>query len=439
MALATRLGERTVWILALLGVVGGFAVTWSFVEPAPPARIVMSTGSMDGTYHAVALRYQAALAAQGIELALVNSSGAMENLERLRSGEAQLALVQSGLSLPEDAEALDALGSLYLEPLWVFSRAEATPHYLSELEGVRAAMGAEGSGTRALAALLLEESGVAVEAVELGGGAAAEALLAGGVDVAFFVSGAGDAKLLRLLSDPAVRLMDMRRAPAFVTRHRFLEQVTLHEGLLDLQRNLPAADHMTVAATATLAARRDLHPAFTTPLLQAAAAVHIEGGLLEAPGAYPAPDHVDLPLSDEAAYYHEGGPSFLNRFLPFWAASLVDRLKILLLPLLTLAIPLARVAPPIYRWRIRSRIYQWYEDLRAIHLRAAEPGADRAALLEALAAMRREADAVEVPLSYMEEYYNLRTHIALVEHRVREGGEGSPGAQSAKAEPVGGG
>ncbi|MCA9267233.1 MAG: C4-dicarboxylate ABC transporter substrate-binding protein, partial [Planctomycetales bacterium] len=203
-------------------------------------------------------------------------------------------------------------------------------------------------------------------------------------------------------------------------RFPYLTPVTLGEGLLDLDRNLPDHQVTLVAPTACLVARGDLHPALTPLLLEAAAEVHAGGGYLEEPGEFPSPHRVDFPIGAEARRYFSRGPSLLYRYLPFRAAAWIDRVKLMLLPLITLLLPLAKAAPPVYRWRIRSKIYRWYRVLRDIDqkLKDSSEPIDAAAEVARLKTLDRELAEVSVPLSYMEEFYNLRLHIRYVQERL---------------------
>jgi hypothetical protein len=95
-------------------------------------------------------------------------------------------------------------------------------------------------------------------------------------------------------------------------------------------------------------ADKDFHPALTDLLLLAAAEINGRGGLFEMPGEFPAPKFLDFQLSEEARRFYETGPSFLRRYLPFWLANFLIRMKIMLLPLLALFFPLVRLLPPFY-------------------------------------------------------------------------------------------
>lgn len=407
--------------LALIAA-AGFLVAWRYVEPAPPRTITISAGAVGGAYYSYAQQYKQILAESGIELEVLESAGAVENLVRLTDGEVDLGLVQGGLASLAPSDDLASLGSLYFEPLWIFARAGATPSYLSELEGRRVAIGPDGSGTQALARQILQASGVDesnAELLALDTEEAADRLLAGAVDAALFVAAPQSTLILELLESPQADLMTMRRYLSYRARYRFLSSVVLGEGMLDLERNIPAEDKRLLAAAATLVARGDLHPALTPVLLDAVARVHEDGDFFSEPGEFPSTRFVEFPMTAQAERYLEDGPSFLHRHLPFQWASRLDRLKILLVPLLTLLIPLGRIAPPIYQWRIRSKVYRWYAVLREIDLiLEVDPRADVPAQIERLERLESEVNDINVPLSYMDEFYALRLHIHLVRQKL---------------------
>ncbi len=405
----------------------GFVVAYLFVEPAPPSRITIATGREEGAYFGFAQRYAEILARDGITLEVRATSGSLANLDLLADPDSgvDLAFVQGGTGDPAAAPELRSLGSLYYEPLWVFTRLQPPPWRLSALAGRRIAIGEQGSGTRAVALQLLTDNGLtggAAGLVLLGGNRAAESLLAGDLDAAFVVASVEAPVVAGLLEAGAVRPMSLARAEAYARRYRFLSHVVLPEGVIDLARNIPDRDVALLAPTANLVAREDLHPALAVLLLEAATAVHGAGGLFERPGQFPAPHNLDFPLSTAAQRYFELGPPFLQRYLPFWAANLVDRLKIMLLPLVTLLFPLFKIVPPTYRWRVRSRVYRWYRELQAIDERIAKagPAADLPGLARELARIEDEVSQLHVPLAYADTLYQLRLHIAFLRGKLQE-------------------
>lgn len=407
---------------AIVLVLIGFILTYQFVQPAPPNQIRIASGQKEGAYYLFAQQYQKRLQQEKIQLDVVNTAGSIENIQRLISGDVQAALVQGGTASGSDAElTLRSLGSLYFEPIWVFHRKTLTVTHLTDLLGKRIAIGAEGSGTRPLALLLLAENDVNLSntpLMELGGRAAADALLSGEIEAAFFVASPMSPVVRALLDSDQIQLMNFERADAYTRTHRFLSSVTLPEGVISMRRNLPAQKTILLAASANLVVREDLHPALMDLLLQAAQGVHNAGGWFEQKGEFPAPDYLVYPLNSEAERFYKYGPPLLQRYLPFWAATLIDRLKVMLLPFLALMIPLIKIMPPIYRWRMRSRIYRWYKQVLEIDRRLFLAEADLGQAQTELAKIEYEASHIDIPLSYAEELYDLRLHISLIQQKL---------------------
>ena len=405
--------------ISIIVLLAGFAFAYQFVEPAPPREITIATGGTGGAYYAFAKRYHETLARQGIKLNILQSAGSIENIALLASGKADVAFVQGGTGDARANPNLVSLGALYFEPLWVFVRADLPVESLSHLRGLKIAAGAEGSGTWAVAKQLLEANQVPTDTPNVSHASstdAAHALMSGGVDAAFLVSSPASSLVAELLERPELKLLNFDRAAAYTRQLRYLSAVTLHQGVISLGRNIPAQTMTLLAPAATLAAREDLHPALQSLIVQAAREIHGGGGVFEEPGQFPSTHHLDYPLSGDARRTLENGPSFLERYLPFWAAVLVDRLKVMLIPLITLMIPLIKIFPPAYRWRIRSRIFRWYKDLIRIEqsaINASDEG-ERQALLQELMKMADEVRDLHVPLSYTDEVYNLRLHIEMI-------------------------
>jgi len=406
--------------------IAGFVLAYQFIEPAPPKQIRIATGREEGAYYRFGLNYREILARGGVSVLVQSTSGSIENLRLLgnESGGVDVAFVQGGCQIPGSSPALQSLGSLYLEPLWVFVRTEGTPTRLTELRGKRLAVGEEGSGTRALAMKLLSENGLSeppTTLLALPGLDAAKALEKGEIDAAFFVASPTAPVVREMLLAKGVRLMTFERAEAYARTFRFLSRITLPEGGISFEENIPARETVLLAPAANLVAREDLHPAIVGLLLQAATEVHGGGGLFEGPGEFPSARYVDYPLSKDAGRFFKYGPPFLQKYLPFWAASLVDRTKIMLLPLITLLFPLFKIVPPTYRWRMRSRINRWYKDLQSVDEwgPANSSPEDIARCFAELDRIEREVMQIHVPVGYADALYTLRIHIDFIRNRLR--------------------
>jgi TRAP-type uncharacterized transport system substrate-binding protein len=398
-----------------------------FVKPAPPKRLVLATGPEAAGYSEFGQRYRTILARDGITLELRATEGSVENYTLLKdpASGVDAALMQSGIGSADDAPDLLSLGAVAYEPLWIFCRGRERLEDIGQLGGRRLAIGPPGSGTHRLALNMLEANGLtqeSVAAVHATGLPAAEALLAGAVDCMIMIAPAEAGIVKALVFAPGLSLMHIARADAYVRRMQYLTKLVLPEGVLDLQNSLPARDVTLLGATTQLVARRELHPAIQSLLLQAASEVHAAGSLFSRPGEFPSARRSDLPLSDDAARYYASGKPFLQRYLPFWLANLVDRMLVAMIPIVAIVFPLVRVVPPLYRWRVRSRIYRWYGELMFIEnetrtrLTAGEVR-DYHARLDAI---EHTVDQLSPPLAYADQLYLLRQHIDFVRGKLTQ-------------------
>ena len=406
----------------------GFLVALHFVRPAPPRRFVMATGARDGAYHEFGLRYQKLLARQGIQLDIRPTAGAIENVRLLKdpASGVDVAFVQGGVLAAEDTDQLLSLGTLYLEPIWIFSRGELKGQDIAGLAGQRVAVGPDGSGTRVVADLLLNANGItpaAAPRVPVTGHAAKEALEQNRVDAAFFVASVQAPVLREITRLPNLKLMSFGRADAYTRHFPFLFKVVLPRGALSLASDVPSHDIVLLAAAVNLVIRSDFHPALADLLLMSAGTIHGGPGLFEHTRQFPSAERVDAPLSAEARRYYESGPPLLIRYLPFWMATLADQLKVMLVPLIALMFPLFKIVPPLYRWRVRSRIYRWYRVLDKIDHALAKRGAatDLGTLRDELDHIEDEVRQVTVPASYRDDLYHLRVHIDMLRTKIEAG------------------
>lgn len=394
----------------------------------------MATGSETGAYHAFGKLYAERFRKEGIELSLRSTAGSTENLSLIGdpSRNVPVAFIQGGVATAVQHPELLSLGSVYFEPLWVFVRGDAPIGQLTDLAGRKLAVGGSGSGTRTLALKLLAENGVIGETAtifDLGGPDAAAALKRGDVDAAFFITSATSETIRDLVASPGIQLTSFGRAEAYLRRHRYLSAVTLPRGAVDLARDLPRRDIVLLAPTATVVANPDLHPALIDLFLLTMRDAHRSGGLLEAPGDFPSGKFVTFPMEPAAERFYERGPPFLQRYLPFWAANLIDRLKIMILPLLTLLYPLFKILPPMYNWRMRARVNRWYRDLQALDDRVRSGAISNGDARAEIDRIEQAVEQVTVPAGFASSAYTLRLHIDFLRHRIE--GEGSVADPSA--------
>lgn len=396
------------------------------IQPAPPSTLTMSAGPKGSTFWNAAQKYKAILARNNITLTVLESEGSAQNLQRLSDphSNVDVAFVQDGLS-SSVPDGLVSLGSVAYVPLAVFYHSPVPLTRLSQFAGQRLAIGAEGSGTRALALALLKSNGIepggATKLLPLSGDDAARALVAGKIDAAFLAGDSAQPPVMgRLMRMPGVRFFDFDQADAYARRFPYLTAITMPMGAFDLGRNLPATPLHMIAPTAELVARDSLHPALSDLLIEAAKEVHGRSTLLQRAGEFPAPRAQDFPISDDAARYYKSGKGFLYRVLPFWLASLADRLVVLLVPIIVVLIPGLRLVPSLYAWRVKSRIYRWYGSLITIERAAMADTSpeERRALVRKLDTIEESVNGMKMPLAYADQFYVLREHIGFVRARL---------------------
>ena len=417
----------------LLAAIAVAVLAYIWVDPAPPRQFSMATGQFNSAYEEFGRQYAARLARDEIRLSLQPSLGSHENLQRLVEGKVDVAFVQSGSTDDGQAarEGLVSLGSLFTEPVWLFLREETKVAQLTDLKGKRINLGPEGTGVPRLFRQVLDANGIEPGELQLGAlenTPATVELLAGRIDGLVF-SSAPEAPLIQmLLQTPGIRLFNFTQADAYTRRLPFLTHVVLPRGIVDLGRDIPSQDYHLIAPTATLVAREDLHPALMGLLVKSAGDIHAKAGWFQQQGQFPSPKYTEIPVAREAARYYRDGPPFLQRYMRFWLANLFERLWVVVVALAALLIPLSKIVPPIYVWRVRSRVYRWYGELRKVEQElegereAGEPAeqeAARGALLGRLDDIEERVNHISIPLAYAEELYRLRSHINFVRERVR--------------------
>ena len=434
--LSTRDLLATAGPFALLAIALLALAYWMF-DPSPPRRVVLATGTEQGAYAEFGKRYAELLKAYGIQVELRATQGSAENLKLLRDPDSgvDLAFVQGGADRrfgpDEDASAgLVSLGSLFYEPVWVFFREDAERRILGgrpfeslvQLPGWRINVGAKGSGVAVLADKLIEANQLdpkQIDLARLSQTPAVVELLDGPLDALMFVSAPESLMVQMLLQTPGIKLLDFSQAEAYSRRFPFMSAVTLPRGMVDLGRDMPPHDIHLVAPTGTLVARDSTHPALIQLFVQAAQPVHGSSGWFQHKGDFPNGRNAERPLATEADRFYRSGVPFLQRYLPFWLANLFERMWPVLVTLIAVLLPLSRMLPPLYEFRVRSRIFRWYGQLRAVEQEIETERRSPGDLARELDTLEQRVGRIAVPLSHVDELYALRTHIQLVRSRLQ--------------------
>ncbi len=428
-------------------VIGLLVVAYWWLQPQPPKHVTLATGPTGSAYAQFGKRYAEALKHSGITVELKATSGSTENLQLLRSGGADVAFVRGGSADPvADEEAgLRSLGALFYEPIWLFYRTDVAQKIdrktgaltsLTQLRGLRVNVDLPGSGLPEIMERLLKANRLGPDDLLLSNleqAAAAEALQAGLLDAIVLFSAPQSPQVQRLLRAGDVQLMDFGQAEAYTRRFPFLSAVSLPRGVVDLSKDLPLHDVSLLAATTSLLSRDETHPALRQLFAQAAQTMHSDAGWFNRARDFPNTRTSELPVSPEGDRAINGTPPFWQRYLPFWASNLVERMWLVLGGVLVLMLPLSRVIPPLYQFRVRRRVFRWYARLRDIEAKvdARQGQAERDKLVEELDDLDRVVNKVAVPLSYADELYALRNNIYAVRKRALAGS-----ASPATAPPV---
>ena len=403
----------------LIFVAAGLWYGSTLIQPPPQKVVVISTGGEAGAYHAFGKLYQQQLLNAGIAAELKTSAGAIENLKRLHDPKSNVsvALLQGGVADKAGATGLVSIGRMFYEPLWIFYKSADTLDRVSQLKGLKIAVGSDGSGTRKLAMTLLSAANISEQNATLlpiTGPPAVEALKNGAAD-AVLLTFAPEAPLIQaLLRDPSIKLMSLSQANALTRIYPYLSHLTLPQGVIDLENNIPPRDVDLIAPVAALVASDDLHPALIAQLAEAASHIHSGPNLFTQAGEFPRPIDPEFEMSPDAVRFYKNGPSFLQRYLPFYWANFV-----LLIPLATVAVPLLRGIPAFIKWRVQRKLTYWYGRLDRLESGIGKKGAPSASVqARELAAISDAVAALKVPRAYSEQYYNLRGHIDLVRTRL---------------------
>ena len=402
-------------------------IAYKFIDPAPPRKIIISTGNSELNYNAFASIYGVYLKKEGITLESRTSSGDVENLKRLKDPESDvdIAFIQDGMASTEGAGSLLSLGSLYYQPAWIFCRCTKETTHLASLKGKKIAVGRVGEGTRALSMALLSASGINAKnttLISIGGKEASQKLLKGKIDVAIIVDVPDSYLIQEILKDNTISLLSLDDAEAYTRQLPYLHHLVLPEGALNLGRNIPSHDINLVAPTTTLIIKEGMHPALVYLMLKVISQVHSGPRMLNKKGEFPSTNDTDFPLSDQAVGFYKSGLPFIDKYLPFWAATFVNRTLIVILPLLALLIPLTKIIPTVYIWLVKRKLFRYYGELRYIdaQLREKTLAENRMQYLDKLNEIDDNVSDLKLPVTFSQYAYELRAHIELVRSKLQK-------------------
>jgi len=406
---------------SLLFILIALYVGYRFIDPAPPKKIVIATDAKGSNYASFAYLYRDYLKKEGITLEIRETKGDIENLKLLKdeTSGVDMAFIQDGIASAEGSGSILSIGSLYYDPIWIFCKCKTPVSHLSDLKGKKIAVGKAGSGNNALSMAILQASGINSSnstILAIGEEASAQAILDHKVDVTILLDVPTSSYIKEILSDQSIALVSLDEAEAFTRQYRYLHHLTLPEGAIDLEHDIPAGDVHLLSPVVTLVAKGDVHPALVYLMLKVIGEVHSGASMLNKEREFPSDKDTDFPLSDQASSFYKSGLPFLDKYLPFWAATFVNRTLIVIFPLLAILIPLTKIIPTIYVWLIKMKLFRYYGELRFLETQLRQGGLekDHQAYLDMLNEIEEKVNDLKLPLSFSQHIYELRSHIELV-------------------------
>jgi TRAP transporter TAXI family solute receptor len=413
------------WLAAVLSTVGLSWLALDYFVPAPPAEFTIATGSPNQTYEAIGKRYREILARSHVKVEVLNTPGAVENLKLLNDPKSgvQVGIVQGGVGNSDKSPNLLSLGRVTYQFFWIFYRGTETLEDVRQLKGKRIALGLEGSGGRVLAEDILRIGGVNSNNTTLLGQTVPEAtnaLSSGKIDAMFLTIAADSPLLHSLLDNPDLRLMSLARAEALPRIYPYLVRLVVPQGLFDYERNIPAADVTIIATTLNVMVRKDFHPALIDLLAEAMVETHSRPGIFQLAGEFPTLTDPEYPVAQIARDFYKNGPSFLNRYLPFWMTNYAQRTIAVMVTVLAIVLPLFHYLPLLYRWNMRRRLLYWYGQLKALEASMIANPSEKNLTAKKIEIERIEdaVSRIRFPLAFADQLYDLRDHIDIVRRRL---------------------
>jgi len=390
----------------------------------PPDNMIMASGPAGGAYARIAAQYREILARDGIDLTLVETSGSVENAELISTQQVDAAILQGGIRVADPE--VETIGGLFFEPMIFLVRKDsAIPRNPALWHRLRINSGPPGSGTAAAFADFETAVGLqhgVNQHLGLKYNQAVNALAEGQIDIAVFVAPVNAPYLADAYTNPAVQFLPLEYTEAISRRLEYAKTVTMPPGAVSLLPVIPQGPRLLMALEARMAISQDMHPALVNRLTMAAIELHSARGVITDHGMFPSVEGTGLSVSKASRQLIVDGPSIWQDWLPYWMASQVHRLVLLLLPILFIALPALRALPQLYAFAMRWQVWKHYPEIRVIEdqLHLVSEKADLAQMDMRLVDLDEQLSQIRIPASYKQTAYDARLHIELVRNRIAE-------------------
>jgi len=390
----------------------------TFLRLSPPGKLVMAAGPESGGYYQIALKYRDILARDNIQMDIVTTAGSAENADLISASKVDAAILQGGIRTANPQ--IETIGSIFFEPVIFLARKEADiPANPVEWTGLRINSGEAKSGTATAIADFERAVGLDPAAnvhTSFNYATAVTELSKGNIDIAAFVAPINAPYLVEAYSDPSLKILLPDHTDAISRLLEYADIVTVPTGALSLRPVIPDRPVHLLALDARLAVSPDMHPALVNRLTMAAIELHSGRGVITDQGAFPTVEGTEMLVNNAARQLIVNGPSVWHDWLPYWMASQVHRLILLMLPILFILVPAIRAIPFVYAYFMRWRVWQHYPEIRSIEegLKDIREDTDLADMDTRLISLDEKLASLRLPAAYRETAYEARVHIELV-------------------------
>jgi len=410
--------------LSGLAILIAIAITVVKLFLLPPSSIDIAAGPKGSYLYETAQKYKVEFEKAGVQVNIMETGGTLENLEHVNHPDKliEFGFLEGGAADRKDYPSLESLGSIAYAPIWVFYRSDLGNIYdINELKGKRIAIGGTSQGIHANALDLLNAVGINSSNSKLsniGREEALKALHSNQIDAMFYSAPAEDPLVKILFNDARLKSLQWPDAEGIARNLREYHVLNLPFGAIDLANSMPAKDMKVLATTITVITKKDTHSALIYLMMGVMDDIHEAPSIMHAENEFPSDKDVDFPLSNDAEdYYKKGGKPFLQRYLPYWAASFLGKLLLILVPLLAIFYPLSQSYPAIQQWYYTNRVNRFYDQLVKIEKRL-DDGADREIIKYDIQVLRAEIELLikleKIPSMYTNLLYDLRGHVSQV-------------------------
>jgi len=410
--------------LSGLAILIAIAITVVKLFLLPPSSIDIAAGPKGSYLYETAQKYKVEFEKAGVQVNVMETGGTLENLEHVNHPDKliEFGFLEGGAADRKDYPSLESLGSIAYAPIWVFYRNDLGNIYdINELKGKRIAIGGTSQGIHANALDLLNAVGINSsnsKLLNIGREEALKALHSNQIDAMFYSAPAEDSLVKILFNDARLKPLQWPDAEGIARNLREYHVLNLPFGAIDLANSMPAKDMKVLATTITVITKKDTHSALIYLMMGVMDDIHEAPSIMHAENEFPSDKDVDFPLSDDAEdYYKKGGKPFLQRYLPYWAASFLGKLLLILVPLLAIFYPLSQAYPSLQQWYYTNRVNRFYDQLVKIEKRL-DHGADLEIIKYDIQVLRAEIELLikleKIPSMYTNLLYDLRWHVSQV-------------------------